>query len=212
MGLFNFGGKDPSHEANKYYSQIPGATQGYFQPYAAAGQDALGTLQGQYGSLLGYGNQVGNQYGQLMNDPGQRMNQIGSSYQQSPGYQFALDQALQASGNAAAAGGMAGSPQHEYQNMQIATGLANQDYYNYLSNALGMYNTGLQGGANLYGAGLSGEQNLNQMGYNANDQIAKIIADSLSQQGNLAYSGANYHNQNTGRMIGNLGALAYLAW
>ena len=106
------------------------------QPYIDQGQ-------AQYGNL-------NSQYGQLMNDPGGRMNQIGQSYHQSPGFQFALQQALQGAGHAAAAGGMAGSPHHEQQNMGLATNLANQDYNQWLQQALGLYGRGMSGSQSLY--------------------------------------------------------------
>src|ERR1700678_1416263 len=97
-GLYGmFGNKtNPADEANKYISQIPGQTSPYTQPYFQAGTSQLPGLQ--------------NQYQQLMENPGGKFNQIGENFQQSPGFKFALDQALQGAGNAAAAGGMAGSP------------------------------------------------------------------------------------------------------
>jgi hypothetical protein len=85
---------------------------------------------------------------------------------------------LQGAGHAAAAGGMAGSPQHEFQNMGIATQLANQDYYNYLNQALG-----------LYGKGLSGEQGLYAGGLGASQSMADQIAQALAQQAAYQYQG-----------------------
>lgn len=207
-GLGSFLGGDPYKAARKYYDQIPGATRGNYDPYINAGRGALDTLQGQYGQLIGNLPGLQGQYNQLMQDPGSVFNKIGGGYQQSPGYQFALDQAMGAGKNAAAAGGMAGSPQHQQQAMQTATGLANQDYYNYMQNALGLYGQGLQGAGNLYGMGLQGYQGLNQMGFNASDQMSRIIADALSQQGNMAYAGQNARNQSIGNTLGGLGSLA----
>ncbi|HLX54778.1 MAG TPA: hypothetical protein VKR58_12590, partial [Aquella sp.] len=93
-------------------------------------------------------------------------------------------QALQGGNQAAAAGGMAGSPQHEQQNMQLATNLGNQDYYNYLNPALG-----------LYGAGLSGEQNLFNTGYGASTDLATTLANLFGTQGSLSYAGGANQNQ-----------------
>src|SRR4029077_19140922 len=121
MGFLDslFGGKksNPANAGMPYLNQIPGMTSPYFQPYINAGQEAIPNLQGQYNELL--------------QGPGNKLNQIGQDYQQSPGLQFAIQQALQGAGHAAAAGGMAGSPQHEQQNMQLASHLADQDYYNW---------------------------------------------------------------------------------
>lgn len=212
MGGFGGGDDNPYDAAKKYYNQIPGTIKPYFQPYINAGQDALGKLQGQYGNLLGNYNGIQGQYNQLMNDPNGFLNKIGSGYQQSPGFQWQMNQGMNAANNAAAAGGMAGSPQHQQQAATMAEGLANQDYYNYLNKALGMYGLGLQGNTNLYGAGLSGLQGLNLMGYNASDQLAGGLANALMNQGNLAFAGSAAQNQSQGDMWGDLmGGAASLA-
>lgn len=176
-----FGGyKNPADSAMPYLNQIPGQTNQYLDPYFQAGKNALPGLQ--------------DQYSQLMNDPGGKMNKIGESFQQSPGFKFAMDQALQGSGHAAAAGGMAGSPQHEQQNMQLATQLGNQDYNSWLQNALGMY-----------GTGLSGEQDLTHQGQQAGQSMADMIAQTLAQQAQLQYTGQQNKNQNNSSMWGNIG-------
>jgi hypothetical protein len=169
MGLFDWLGSDPSKAANKYLDQIPGMAHKAFDPYINMGQQMGKGLQ--------------DQYSQLMNDPGARMNQIGAGYQQSPGFQFALKQAMQAGGNAAAAGGMAGSPMHEFENMNTATGMANQDYNQYLQNAMGMYNTGLSGASGMYNTGA-----------NASNSMANMMNQNMQNQASNAYSGANWRN------------------
>ena len=179
--LSNFfkGGSNPADAAMPYLNQIPGQTQPYQQPWFEAGRSAIPKLQGQYDSLT--------------NDPGSKMNDIGKSFQQSPGFQFALQQALQGGNHAAAAGGMAGSPQHEQQNMQLATDLGNQDYHNWMNNALG-----------LYGADLQGQQGLSQQGQQSGQSIADMIAQTLAQQGNLAFQGSRQQNQNKNDLWGNI--------
>jgi hypothetical protein len=188
MGFFDsiFGTSDPSKGAMKYLNQIPGMANNIYNPYIQAGQAQLPGLE--------------EQYSMLMNDPGARMNQIGAGYQQSPGYQFAVQQALQGSGNAAAAGGMAGSPQHEQQNMTLANNLANQDYNQYLQNALGLYGEGLQGSQGLY-----------SMGYGASNALADMLANAYGSQANLAYAGAANQNQARGGMFGNMAGLGMAA-
>jgi hypothetical protein len=162
--------QDPSQAAQGYFNQIPGTISPYYQQYMQQGSQAGNQLQGQYNNLI--------------NNPGGVTNQIGSSFHQSPGFNFALQQALQAGNNAAAAGGMAGSPQHQQQNMATATGLANQDYYNYLGNA-----------ENQYGQGLQGLQGMYQTGYGASNELANSLGSNLQSQGQLAYSGAANRNQ-----------------
>lgn len=190
MSFFSklFGGyKDPSKAAMPYYSQIPGQTAQYQQPYFNAGTQALPQLQNQYQGAL--------------DNPGGKVNEIGQNYQQSPGFQFALQQALGAGDHAAAAGGMAGSPEHQQRSMQMATDIGNQDYNNWMNHALGMY-----------GQGLSGEQNLAGMGQSSGNNMADMISNSLSQQGQLAYTGQQNRNQQRGSTWNNIlsgaGALA----
>jgi hypothetical protein len=195
MGPFNFGGamlggglagllggqKSPASAANPYLSQMPGDVGQYMDPYMQAGQNALGSLNGQYSNLL--------------NNPGGVLNQIGSSYHQSPGFQFALHQALMGANQASAAGGMAGSPLGQQQNMATATQLGNQDYYNYLNKAMGMYGQGLQGEQGLAGLGMQGSTNMSE-----------IISNMLAQQAQNAYQGQAAQNAAQGGMFGDIGA------
>jgi len=174
-----FGGKNPANSAMPYLNQIPGQTQQYQQPYFDAGKSQIPGLQ--------------DQYSQLMNDPGGKMNKIGEGFQESPGFKFAMQQAMQGGGHAAAAGGMAGSPQHEQQNMQMATDLGNQEYNNWMKNALGMY-----------GQGLQGSQGMANQGQQAGQSMADMIAQTLAQQANLSFQGQSQQNQNQSDFFGNL--------
>lgn len=178
------GGKhsNPADAAMPYLNQIPGQTSQYMQPYFQAGQQAIAPLQQQYGNLL--------------NDPGGRMNQIGGSFQQSPGFKFAMEQALASVNHQNAMGGMAGTPAHEFQQMQTATGLANQDYNNWLQHAMGLYNTGL-----------SGEQGLAGMGQQSGQGMADMIAQTLAQQGNMAFRGQQEKNSQNNSLLGGLGRI-----
>jgi hypothetical protein len=145
-----------------YLEQIPGAITPYLQPYMDAGSGAMTNLQGQYS--------------QLINDPGAKFNQMGQSFQQSPGFAWQMQQALQGANHAAAAGGMAGSPEHEQQNESVANNLANQDYYNYMDHVMPMYTEGLHG-----------EQGLMHQGYEATTNLTDQIAQELSQSARLQY-------------------------
>lgn len=186
MGFFDslFGGgkSNPSDAAMPYINQIFGQSAPYLQPYNNYGQATLPMLFGQYNDLL--------------NNPGGKLNKIGEGYQQSPGFKFALDQALGASDRASAAGGMAGSPAHSQQNMEVANGIANQDYYNWLGKATGLFNQGLGGAQNMAGQGLQ-----------AGNSLANMIAQQLAQQGNYAYQGQQNQNQNRSDFWGNLGGI-----
>lgn len=189
-GLMGMGAENPSQAAMPYEQNALNQLPGYYQPYINAGQGALTNLQGQYG--------------QLLNNPGGMLNQIGSSFHQSPGFQFALRQAMMQGNQSAAAGGMAGSPMGQQTNMGIATQMGNQNYYNYLQKALGMYGHGLQGEQGLYGIGAGAANNL---GTNMSD-----IYNNMAQ---IAYAGQNQQNKNQGSgaggMMGGIGEIASLA-
>lgn len=188
-GLMGMGGghNNPADAAMGSLNEMPSQIQQYYQPYMQAGQQALGGVQ--------------NQYNNLMNDPGAKLNNIGQGFHQSPGYNFALQQALQSTNHGAAAGGMFGSPQHQQQNMQVATGLADQDYYNWLGQATGMFGEGIHGLQGIAGMGQQAS-----MGYG--DQMAQLQA----QKANLQYAGAENKNQSQagdfGNIMSGLGTLA----
>lgn len=163
------GYKNPYGEGTNYMDQIPGQA-GTLDPWGNAGKTQL--------------NQTGEQYTQLQNDPGKRLNEIGEGYQQSPGLKFAIQQAMQAGNNSAAAGGMSGSPEAQYRNMAEAQGLANQDYYKYLDSATGLYKTGLEGG-----------QTQANQGQNATKDKAEMMNQYYQQKTQDAQNKTQYNNE-----------------
>ncbi len=163
--------KNPSNAANQYYNQIPNEMGKYLNPYINAGTGALNNLQGQYSNL--------------MNNPGGMVNQMGQQFHQSPGFQFSVDQATGAANRAAAAGGYQGSPAEQQALAGNVTGMANQDYYNWLHQAQSMY-----------GMGLQGEQGIAQLGYGASTDMADSMGALLMSQANNAYAGTSNQNQN----------------
>lgn len=187
--------QNPGDAGNQYVNQIPGVITPYYQPYIDAGNQALGTLQGQNQQLLGNLPGLQSQYSQDMTNPGQTLSQIGAGYTQSPGYQWQLDQGEAAITNAAAAGGYLGTPQQQQYAGTLATNLANQDYNDYMKSALDVYNTGLHGSQGLYDTGYRGTQDINHMGYQASNQLAEGLAQALMAQAHLAYAGQASRNQ-----------------
>jgi hypothetical protein len=174
--------KNPAESAQPYLDQVPQTVSPYYEPYSQAGQQSLGTLQGQYSGLV--------------NDPAAKLSSIGSNFKQSHGYEWQVGQATNAANSAAAAGGMLGSPQEQQQLASTVSGLANQDYYNYLNQALGLYNTGL-----------TGESNIMQTGYGAGNTLAQTLSGNLQNQAGLAYSGQANENENQGGLRGGLGGM-----
>lgn len=179
LGKLFGGGNDPVADASKYYDQISGVLKDYLGPYADRGNQVYPELQ--------------EQYKQLMNDPNAMLNKFGQGYQQSPGYQFQVNQATGAANNAASAGGMLGSPAHQQQTASMVNNLASQDYNQYLSHVLG-----------LYGQGLGGEQGIYNTGAQMSGSLGENLSNSLMSQGNMAYSGAINKNQQALQMIGML--------
>ena len=196
MGFFDslFGGhkSNPANSALPYINNIPGQTAPMFQPYMNAGQNALTILQNQYKDLLG--------------DPSKKIKQIGAGYKESPGLNFAIQKALGSLDRQNIANGMGGSPMNREQDIETATGYANQDYNNYMQNALG-----------LYGKGLTGEQGFASGGLGASTNMASMIANALAQSGNLTYAGQQNQNNARNSLIGGIGSglgtlSAFIPW
>lgn len=182
-GLFG-GGGDEEKDTNKYLDQIPDELKKYLMPYINAGQNSLG--------------KVGGEYDKLMSDPNSIISKIGSGYKESPGYQWRLNQGTNAINNANAAGGMAGTGQHQQQAGELAGNLANQDYQQYLQQALGLYGTGLQG-----------NQGLAEMGLGAGSSLGQSIAQMLMGKAGLNYTrSANQNSLNSDTMSSILGFLS----
>ena len=164
-------GKNPSEGAINTLNGIPGKVNPYYKPYQDAGGRALGSLEDQNKGLLG----------------GTTQNDLGKNYKESPGYQFALQQAMQAGNNASASGGMLGTPQHAEQNMGVAQGLAAKDYNDYMDRQTNLYNTGYKG-----------TEGLNEQGYNANKDMGQIVGDTENLKAGYQYAGdagKNEHNK-----------------
>lgn len=168
-GLFGGGQKNPADAAMPYLQGIPGQTLPYYQPWMQGGQNAMNQSQGVYG--------------QMTNDPNSYYDKIASGYKESPGYQWKLKQGMNASNNAAAAGGMAGSLQHQQQSTEMANGIASQDFNDYLSQVLGINKTGLQG-----------NENAMNRGFDASKGYADLLGSNAAQQAGLAFQGQSGEN------------------
>ena len=171
--------QNPADSAMPYMNNIPGLVKPIYDPYMNAGQNSLSTLMGQYGSLV--------------NDPNKIMTMLSSGYKQSPGYQFQMNQGMNAANNAAAAGGMIGTPAHQNDSASIASNLANKDFMDYLQGMMG-----------LYGQGLGGLGDINKMGYGASNEYGNTLANNEINKANMAYLGQSNQNQSNSNMFNNL--------
>jgi hypothetical protein len=172
---------NPGDAANQYLNQIQPTITPYYQPYITAGTETLPKLQEQYNTLT--------------TDPSSLYDKFAGGYEASPYYKYQYDQATKAANQAAAAGGMVGSPQEQQQLAETVSSLAGKDFYNYLSQILQMYNRGL-----------TGQEGINQMGYNASNELATNLADALINQSKAAYSGTANEGESLGGSLGALGS------
>lgn len=156
-------------KVDKLLKQIPDEMKKYLMPYINAGQGALPHL-----------NDISGEYEHMYKDPNEIISRIGAGYQKSPGYDWQLDQGENAITNAAAAGGMAGTAQHQQQAGTLATNLANQDFQNYLSKALGVFGSGLEGRRGV-------ETDIFKTGAGASSDLATSLAQLLDQRAKLEY-------------------------
>lgn len=191
-GIFNSmngGGRNPAGGAIKYLDQIPGQIKPYYDPYIEAGNRAMPGLE--------------HSYDEMINDPNAIIKRLGAGYQKSPGYDWRLQQGEGAIGNAAAAGGMSGTPQHQQQAGQLAENMAGEDYDKYLDHVLG-----------LFGGGVQGKQGISNQGYNASTSLADALAQILGTKAQYKYAGQAGENQakssDTGNIFGGLAGLASL--
>lgn len=202
---------DPSNDANDDLSQIPGQVSPYYQPYINAGNQALQGLGGQIAGLLGNYGELQGTYGSMLSNPGNYLNTLGAGYQESPGYEWQLDQGQQAVTNAAASGGYVGTPQEQQYMATMTEGIANQDYYNWLDHTLKILGGGLKGAQHMYDTGFGGAQGLTQLGYKASNSMAETIAQTLMAQANLDYASTVNQNQHNMGLFGDAVGLGMAA-
>lgn len=213
---------NPYKAASPYLNNIPGVLNNSYQPYVNLGQygqQMQPELANDYRDLMdspgaGLAPQLIEQYQQMAMNPNDYYAGLGSGFRQDPGYQWNLDQQLSAQDRAMAAGGMLGSPQHQKLSSQLASNLANQYYQNYLSNQLGIANSGLSGlegqqrvGLNQSNLGLQGLNNIMTQdlnyGYNASNQLGQSMSDYWRNKAGLA---AGRAQDSRNRIQGGLGA------
>lgn len=152
--------------------------QKVYQPYA----DIFSKGANTYADALGLNGAEGSQAAQ-------------GAFTSSPGYQFQMDQGLQALERRAAAQGQLGSGNTSLDTLTYAQGLANQDYGNWLDrlgayNNLGLATANQQAGLTSgigdagYATGVSKADISNSLGqYSGNLQTQGAAQDSAATQG-----------------------------
>jgi hypothetical protein len=120
---------------------------------------------------------------------------MGATYEQSPGYDYQMQESMNAANSAAAAGGMLGTPSHQNTAMTQSQDIANQDYWQYVNHLTDLYSKGL---------GIGGD--INQMGYDASSKMAQDLSRFMAAQTGLTAQAGAYDAQSSNAMWSALGA------
>lgn len=134
-----------ANQASQTQLQMFNQLQQNLQPYMGAGTNALAAYQ----SALGLGGGTGGA-------PGFNA----ANFQTSPGYNFAKQQGIDAIMNSAAAHGLTGNTLRSLD--QFGTGLANQEFNQYLGQLSGLTGMGQNAAAGVGNAGLQTGQAIGQ--------------------------------------------------
>ncbi len=169
-----FGNSGSAYDKNQQWLQ---QAQNAQQPYANAGQGAIGDYQ---------------KWLQSQQDPSKFINDQMGNYQESPWAKNLQQQSMNAGQNAASASGLMGSSPLMQQLQQNAGTISSQDQNQWLQNVLGI-NT-------QYG---QGQQNLMNGGQNAANSMGNIFG----QMGENAYNKDASRQNNFWNMMGGAGSM-----
>lgn len=165
----------------------------------------------QYAPLAKEAGAAGNMYADALGLNGAEGNDAATAaYQASPGYQFALDQGLQALDRTAASRGALGGGGLTADTLKYATGLANQDYGSWLDRLAnpGILLTGLQGKT----AGLGSLADLATGTAGQKVGIAGDVVNGTMGANNQIATGQQENNAGLSNLFGNiLGGVGKLA-
>lgn len=131
-----------------------------------------------------------------------------SAFQTSPGYQFRLDEGMNALNRLAAARGQLFSGNQVKEAQNYASGLASQEYGNYINQLMGLGNLGLNAASNQANLGANSAPMLSQLAlggsYNPFDWGQAISRSANSLTSPLAFGmGQQMAGMNSGIMGGN---------
>lgn len=210
-GLFGASSSDKAAKAQQqaiqqgldWQKQVYGDTQQNLSPYIGAGKSALNPLLGFYG--LPGGDSAGATQGF-------------QQFQNTPFYQFPLQQATLGTNRALAASGLIGSGAQLRDLSQLNSGYASQGLGQYLAGLTGIIGSGQNAASSLggigagtgaqIGAGYAGIGNAAAQGiYNGSSSISKGVNNALPFLNNLGQSayGALYNPVSSLNVYGNTG-------
>lgn len=177
---------------------------GYIDQADSAGRGYLGQISDMYSPLARLGVQSGEMYGNALGLNGAAGNEAArAAFQTGPGYQFALDQGLQALERGAASQGRLQSGQTGLDFINYATGLANQEYGNWMDRLAnpGILQTGLAGQAGAL-------SDLANLAVNTGDRRLNVSSEVLNGMLNVNNQKAQGNQQMIGGGLSGLGSAA----
>lgn len=180
-----FGSDNPYEEAMGKYSMqdMQALLNHYYGPYREAGLNMLPTLE--------------NQANMLITNPGSVYSSLGAGFETSPGYEYQMQTGMNAANQAASAGGMAGTQQHQGYAQSTAQGIASQEWNTYMDYMMNLYKQGL---------GLGGD--INQMGYKASSSMLDELTRFMGAQMGLSAQAAQYEAEQALNWLPFVGGLA----
>lgn len=165
---------DAADQANQTQREAQAQMRGDLAPYMNAGTNALAPAQ----SLLGLNGQ-------------DAATAAMANFQQSPGYQFQLDQGIRAVESGAAAQGMLHSGATLKALQDRGNGLAAQEFGNYYNRLMGMVQNGQNSAAGVGASGVQTAQGIAQTNASAGGAQASIYGNVAQGIGNAAGNYAN---------------------
>lgn len=149
-------------------------------------QQTMGNINNLFSTQTATGNNAFAQLGALQGLNGAAPDYSG--FENTPGYQFALQQGQTAIRSAAASNGSAYTPNTLANIGQFVTGTASQNYNNYVSQLLQTAGLGSSANNTLAGANLTTGGNISQLQQNSGNAQASGVAGSSSAVGSLLSS------------------------
>lgn len=171
-------------------------------------QSTMGNINNLFGAQTGAGNNAFTQLGNLQGANGNPPDYSG--FENTPGYQFAIQQGTQAINRQAAANGSLYTPNTLTNVGQYVTSTANSNYNNYVQQLLSTAGLGAQGNSALSGANLTTGGNISQLQQNSGNAEASGIAGGSSAVGSLLSSllgGGSGGSANSSGLLGAIGKL-----
>lgn len=182
-----------SNNASQVELNMFNQTQANEQPYLQAGNNSLAALM----KGVGLGPGTANNGSGPLNAPF-----TAAQYQQSPGYQFQLNQGLGAINNTASARGGVNSGNTLKSLTQYGQGVANQDYQQAYQNYVNAQNQQFGQLQTLAGSGQNAAANLGSL----SSQVGSSVGNNIIGAGNASAAGTVASSNTINNSLSNVGS------